>query len=132
MQQRRQSDLKSGGSCIRLKTILIFLANFRKMLIFSGNFTKEFRFFQATYFVSFREISILSSNFTKKFDFPGKNWSFTANSCKLFYFSSKITTSKHTSCTCYDIIIFHDPSTTPCGPTTFPAQNLEVAIPPTL
>src|SRR6218665_1923335 len=42
--QRRQSGLKSGGSWSRVKKIRFFQANFRKLWVSSGNFTKQFRF----------------------------------------------------------------------------------------
>src|SRR6218665_1601442 len=73
-QQRRQSGLKSGGSWIRVKKIRFLQANFRKISIFSGNFTKEFRVSRqiSENFDFFRQL--------KKFDFQAKYRPFTATS----------------------------------------------------
>src|SRR6218665_3605739 len=48
-QQRRQSGLKSVGSWIRVKKFRFLQANFRKISIFSGNFTKEYRVLEANF-----------------------------------------------------------------------------------
>jgi len=55
------------------------------MLIFSGNFTKKFRFFQA---IS-RKMSIFSRNFTKNLYFTGKNWPSTATIGQIIWFLFK-------------------------------------------
>src|SRR6218665_3929605 len=49
LQQRRQSGLKSGEPWIRVKKFRFLQANFRKISIFSGNFTKEYRVLQANF-----------------------------------------------------------------------------------
>ena len=49
----------------------IFPANFRKVSIFSGNFTHTKSIFQAI-----SEKFQFFSKFNKKIDFPGKNWPF--------------------------------------------------------
>src|SRR6218665_3159705 len=92
-QQRRQSGLKSGGSWIRVKKFRFLQANFRKISIFSGNFTKEYRVLQANFrkFCFFRQL--------KKIDFPSKKVHLQLLLAKLFYFSSKVTAFEHTSCT---------------------------------
>src|SRR6218665_2675558 len=48
-QQRRQSGLKSGEPWIRVNKFRFLQANFRKISIFSGNCTKEYRVFQANF-----------------------------------------------------------------------------------
>ncbi len=96
------------------KKFWFFQANFWKISIFSGKFVtnfgfsrqifEKFRFFQA----NFKKFPFSQGNFwkiwffqaiLKKIDFPGKNCSFTATFGQLFYFSSKVTTFEHTSCT---------------------------------
>jgi len=49
----------------------------------------------------FGKISIFSGILLKNFDFSGKNCSFTAISEQIIlgYFSSKVTTFEHSSCT---------------------------------
>ena len=54
----------------------------RKMSIFSGNFTKTFRFFQANLITIFEAIS-------QKFRFPFKNWPLTAASEQIILFLYK-------------------------------------------
>ena len=111
--QRRQSGLKSGDRG----------SGSTKISILPGKFSKHFDYFQS----NFRNSSIFSGNFTKKFNFfrQSKKFRFSMQKLliyrqlllgKLFYFSSKVTTFDHTSCTRQDIIIFHDPSTTPYDP----------------
>src|SRR6218665_1805451 len=58
LQQRRQSGLKSEGSWIRVKTFQFLQKNVRKISIFSGNFTKEYRVFAG----KFPKILIFSGN----------------------------------------------------------------------
>jgi len=64
------------GSWIRVKKVRFLLTNFRKISIFSGNFTKKSIFHE-------------------------KNGHLQQLLGKLFYFSSKVTTYEHTSCTWY-------------------------------
>src|SRR6218665_3813927 len=73
-QQRRQSSLKSEGSWIRVRKFRFLQANFRKISIFSGNFTKEYRVLQA----NFRKFRFFQA--IKKIDFPSKKSPFTATS----------------------------------------------------
>ena len=75
---------------------------------------KKFDFFQA----NFRKISIFSGNFTKNVDFPGKNLPFTATSWQiiLFLFKSQHFQTYFLYMIRYRLIIFHDPSTTPHDP----------------
>src|SRR6218665_1519559 len=84
-QQRRQSGLKSEGSWIRVKKFRFLQANFRKISIFSGNFTKEYRVFQANFrnFLFFQAI--------KKIDFPSKKmsiYSYSSGHIIIFLFKS--------------------------------------------
>ena len=68
----------------------------QKISIFPDQFTKEFRFFQANFFKTisiFHEILIFFSNF------QAKTGHLQLLLGKLFYFSSKVTTFEHTSCT---------------------------------
>src|SRR6218665_2369680 len=69
LQQRRQSGLKSGGRGSGSKKFRFLQANFRKISIFSGSFTKEYRVLQeiSENFDFFRQL--------KKFDFPSKKLS---------------------------------------------------------
>src|SRR6218665_587424 len=93
--QRSQSGLKSGGVVDPGQIFLFFQATFREILIFSGNFTKNV-YFSRQIFKKFR----FFRQFLFKFDFPGKNCLFTQLLLEnLFYFSSKVTTLEHTSCT---------------------------------
>src|SRR6218665_2513122 len=91
--QWRQSCLKSGGSWIRAKKLMFTGKNFdffqaisQKFLIFEANFEK-FRFV----FRQFKENSI----FQAKIGHLGLQLPVG----KLFYFSAKVTTFEHTSCT---------------------------------
>jgi len=61
-----------------------FKAISQKKLIFPGKFHKNFDFFR---------------QFHKNFDFSGKIGHLQLLLGKLFYFSSKVTTFEHTSCT---------------------------------
>src|SRR6218665_1949620 len=99
------------GSWIRVKKIRFLKVNFRKISIFVKQFHKKIQFSQAN-FGFFRK-------FHKKFDFSRqiskkpqffrqfkKNLDFQAKFAhlqllpgKLLYFSSKVTTIEHTSCT---------------------------------
>src|SRR6218665_716660 len=92
-QQRRQSGLKSGGSWIRVK----------KILISTGKFPKNFNFFRQFY----KRISSFPGKFPKMLIFQAiKKNRFSKQKIvhlqlpqvKLFYFSSKVTTFEHTSC----------------------------------
>src|SRR6218665_1576913 len=99
-----------------------------------GSGSKYFRFFQA----NFLKISLFSGNFTKKFNFPGKSWPFTATSGQIIPFLFK---SHHFGTYFLYIIRYnrpnisrpvHDPPYDPlCDPTTTPAQNLGWSRPPT-
>ena len=74
----------------------------------------------------FEKISIFFRQFKKYSIFQAKIGHLQLLLGKLFYFSSKVITFEHTSSTWWDIIIFHDPSTTPS------AQNLGSQPPCTL
>ena len=97
--QWRQSGLKSW---IRVLKKIDFSKQIFENFEFFSNFTQEIWFFPGKFLKNF---NFFSGNFTKNFNFPGKNWSFTATSGKFFYFSSKVTTFVHTSCTCTGIRI---------------------------
>src|SRR6218665_3267740 len=58
-----------GGSWIRVKNFDSSRKVSESFDFFHGNFTHKIRFFQ----VNFRKISIYSGNFTKKFNFPSKD-----------------------------------------------------------
>src|SRR6218665_3324178 len=72
--QRRQYDLKSGGSWILVDKISIFPGKFPRNFYFLGKFIKRFDF---------------SVQFSKTLDFPGKNCSFTATSEQIILFLFK-------------------------------------------
>ena len=103
------------GLWIRVNKISIFLGKFLKN--FFRQICENFDFFLA----NFWKISISSGNL-KNLGFQAKIAHFQLLLSKLFYFSSKVTTFEHTftSYTWQDIIIFHDPSTTPYDPTYDP------------
>jgi len=71
-----------------------FVRQFHKKIHFSRQISVKFDFYRQI----FKQIRFFSGNFTKNFDFPGKNWPLILLG-KLFYFSSKVTTIEHTSCT---------------------------------
>src|SRR6218665_315636 len=82
------------GSWIRVKKISISTGKFPKNFKFSGNFTKEYRVLQA----NFRKILFFQA--IKKIRFSTqKIVHLQLPLGKLFYFSSKVTTFEHTSCT---------------------------------
>src|SRR6218665_3292054 len=92
--QRRQSGLKSGGSWIWVKK-----------LISLGKFPKNFEFFQTiSQKIQFSRQTSEKCRFFQAiaqtiFNFPGKIGHLQLLLGKLFYFSSKVTTFQHTSCT---------------------------------
>src|SRR6218665_3017348 len=73
--QWHQSGLKSKGLWIRVQKILLFSGNFTKNFNFPRQISEKFRFSQA--------IS------QKNFNFPGKNWPFTATSEQVILFLFK-------------------------------------------
>jgi len=75
LDQWRQSGLKSGGRGSGSNKFQCFKANFQKISIFQGKFSKSFDFFPG--------------NFTKNFDFPGKNVPFIATSGQIILFLFK-------------------------------------------
>src|SRR6218665_2490887 len=75
--------------------IPIFPGSFSKKLIFSGNFTKNFNFSRQ---IS-KRFRFLQPIFSKISIFQGKIGHLQLLLGKLFYFSSKVTTLEHTSCT---------------------------------
>src|SRR6218665_3250012 len=96
-QRNQEKDSNSGinlveiwGSWIRVKKFRFLQVNFRKISIFSGNFTKEYRVLQANFrkFLFFQAI--------KNIDFPSKKVHLQLPLGKLFYFSSKVTAFEHT------------------------------------
>jgi len=88
--------LEIWGVWIRVKKI-DFLSEFPKISIsFQAISHTKIRFFQA----NFRKILIFLGNFTKNFDFTAaKIGHLQLLLGKLFYFSSEVTTFEHTSCT---------------------------------
>src|SRR6218665_2610391 len=88
--QRRQSGLKSGGTWIS-----IFPGKFPRNFNFFRQVLKKFQFFKA----NFRKILIISGNLKKNSFFQAKIAHLQLLLGKLFYFSSKVTTFEHTSCT---------------------------------
>ena len=93
-----QSGLKSGRVRGSGSTkVRFFQANFRKIPIFSGKFSKNFGFFRKL----------------KNFDFPGKNCSFTATSGQIVLFLFKTHHFRTYFLYIIIIIMFHDPITTP-------------------
>src|SRR6218665_1387686 len=88
--QRRQSGLKSEGRGSGLNKI-----DFSRQISEKFQFQKKNRFFQA----NFRQISAFSGHFTKSSIFKAKIRHLLLLLGKLFYFSSKVTTFEHTSCT---------------------------------
>src|SRR6218665_1885409 len=92
-QQRRQSGLKSGGSWIRVK----------KLSISTGKFPKNFPSFRQLFLqknVEFCRQILFFFQAIKKIRFSKqKIVHLQLPLGKLFYFSSKVTTFEHTSCT---------------------------------
>src|SRR6218665_3602569 len=68
---------------------------FEKISVFSGNLIKKKSIFQVKFPTNFD----FFDNFTKNCYFPGKIGYLQLFLGKLFYFSSKVTTFEHTSCT---------------------------------
>ena len=90
--QRRQSGLKSGESRgFGLKNYDFFLQISEKFQFFSGNFTKEISIFRQE-FPNYLFLSKISIQ-------PDKIGHLRLLLAKLFYFSSKLDTFQHTSCT---------------------------------
>ena len=107
----------------------IFRANFLKISIFSGNFTKNFdslgKFPKILiFFRQFHKKSIFQGKFQKNFNFPGKNWLFTAISGQVILFLFKVTTFLYM--TRYNIL---RPVHGPLRHSQPPAQDLGVATP---
>ena len=71
------------GSWIRVKISICIQPDFRKISIYSGNFTKEYRVFQA----NFRKFWFFQA--VKKIDFPSKKCPFTAISGQIILFLFK-------------------------------------------
>src|SRR6218665_2256380 len=78
---------------IRVKKFQFLQANFRKISISSGNFTQKNSIFSGKFPKKFRFFRIFFSNFQAKIGYLQLLLD------KLFYFSSKVTTFEHTSCT---------------------------------
>ena len=95
--QRRQSGLKSIGSWIRVKKKSIFPCRqiFEEFWLFQAILLKKIWFFQA----NFRKISIFQSTWDKISNFQAQIGHLKLHLGKLFYFSSKVITFEHTSCT---------------------------------
>jgi len=83
------------GSWIWVKNNFDFFRQISENFDFSGSFTQKIDFLQ----VNFLKILIFSGNFTKILIFHAKIGHLQLLLVKLFYFSSKVTTFEHTSCT---------------------------------
>src|SRR6218665_1753753 len=92
--QWRQSGLKSGGRGSGSNKSRLFQTNFCEISIFSGNFTRNFNFFRQI----FKKLQFFRQ-FEKTSIFQAKIAHLQLLLAKLFYFSSKVTTFEHTSCT---------------------------------
>ena len=105
--QRRQSGLKSEGRGSGSNKFRFFQASFRKNSVFSGNL-KKFNFSGKFLknFDFFRELKIF-------FDFTGTNWPFQSTSMQIILFLFKSHHLRTYLLYMKNIIIFHDPSTTP-------------------
>src|SRR6218665_1993436 len=97
--QRRQSGFKFGGCGSGSNKFRSLQTNFREISIFFRQLHKrisqKIRFFQG----NFRKMSIFSGNLKQKLIFQAKISHLQLLLGKLFYFSSKVTTFEHTSCT---------------------------------
>ena len=96
------------GSWIRVKQISIFPGKSPKNFDFSHAISQK----NVNFPGKFLKISIISGNL-KKIDFPGKNWLITVTSGQIILFLSKGHHFRTYFLYMIDIIIFHDPSTTP-------------------
>ena len=130
--------MKSKGSWIRVKNSNFFPGKFPKTFDFSRQISENFRFFQANFrkilnFLGKNFRMTFFSNLLKNFRLSKQNCHLQLNSVQLFPFPLKSNYFR-TYMYIQDIIMFHDPSTTPpsCGPHNPQPKIWEVVIPQNL